>query len=318
VSQCKLDVLKKVFSGSSLVVIDEAQRIENIGRAVKLMVDNSDSTKFILTGSSSFDLANTTGETLTGRKTVLTLYTVSHKEIVVESSQFEAEKMLTDNLIYGSYPSVLLSPTYDIKEEKLREIVNSYLLKDILAFNLVKDSKTIRDLLKLLAFQIGNEVSLNELASSLEIDKNTVARHLDILEKSFVIFSLGGFSRNLRKEVYKSQKYYFYDLGIRNTIIANLNAMNLRNDIGQLWENYMIIERMKANAYSKKYPNYYFWRTYDKKEVDLIEEIGGNLNAFEFKWSKDKVSSPKEFLESYSNSTYQIVSKENFYDFIDY
>jgi hypothetical protein len=318
ISKCSLEVFKKMFTGLSLIVIDEAQKIENIGRAVKLIVDNMDSVKFILTGSSSFDLANKTGETLTGRKTVLTLYPISQKEILQYTSQFRLEKNLPEYLIYGSYPSVLTAKTYAEKEEKLRELVNSYLLKDILAFNLVKSSKPIRDLLKLLAFQIGSEVSLNELASSLEIDKNTVARYIDLLEKSFVLFSLGGFSRNLRKEVYKSQKHYFYDLGIRNSLIANLNPIDLRNDIGQLWENFLLIERIKRNSYLKNYPNYYFWRTYDQKEIDFIEEIKGTLNAYEFKWSKNKVSTPTEFLNTYKNSNFEIVNKDNYFEFVDY
>lgn len=318
VSKCSLEVFRKMFTGLSLIVIDEAQKIENIGRAVKLIVDNMDNVKFILTGSSSFDLANKTGETLTGRKTVLTLYPISQKEIVQNTSQFRLEKDLPEYLIYGSYPAVLTAKTYADKEEKLRELVNSYLLKDILAFNLVKSSKPIRDLLKLLAFQIGNEVSLNELASSLEIDKNTVARYIDLLEKSFVLFSFGGFSRNLRKEISKSQKYYFYDLGIRNSLIANLNPINLRNDIGQLWENFLVIERIKRNSYSKTYPNYYFWRTYDKKEIDFIEETKGKLNAYEFKWTKNKASTPTEFLNTYKNSSFKLVCQDNYFEFVDY
>jgi uncharacterized protein len=318
ISKCSLEIFKKMFAGISLIVIDEAQKIENIGRAVKLIVDNMEDIKFILTGSSSFDLANKTGETLTGRKTVLTLYPISQKELLQTSSQFRIEKDLSENLIYGAYPAVLTSKTYNDKEEKLREIVNSYLLKDILAFNLVKSSRPIRDLLKLLAFQIGSEVSLNELASNLEMDKNTVARYLDLLEKSFVLFSLSGFSRNLRKEISKSPKYYFYDLGIRNALIANLNPVHLRNDIGQLWENFLMIERIKRNSYSKTYPNYYFWRTYDKKEIDFIEEKNGKLLAYEFKWSKEKAKPPKEFLDTYENSNFEIISQKNYLDFLNF
>ncbi len=318
ISKCSLEVFKKMFTGLSLIVIDEAQMIENIGRAVKLIVDNMDDIKVILTGSSSFDLANKTGESLTGRKTILTLYPISQKEILQNASQFRLENDLPEFLIYGSYPAVLTATTYAEKEEKLRELVNSYLLKDILTFNLVKSSKSIYSLLKLLAFQVGSEVSLNELASNLEIDKNTVARYIDLLEKSFVLYSLGGFSRNLRKEISKSQKYYFYDLGIRNSLIANLNPINLRNDVGQLWENFLVIERVKRNSYSKVYPNYYFWRTYDKKEIDFIEEAKGKLSAYEFKWSKNNGARPMEFLSSYENSEFGIVSKDNYIEFLDY
>jgi len=318
ISSCSLTTFNKMFNEVSLIVIDEAQKIENIGRAIKLIVDNIENIRVILTGSSSFDLANKTGDTLTGRKIVLTLYPISQKELLQADTEFSIERNLNDILIYGSYPAVITAQTYREKEEKLRELVNSYLLKDILAFNLVKNSKIIRDLLKLLAFQIGGEVSINELALKLGIDKNTVARYLDLLEKSFVIFSIGGFSRNLRKEIYKSQKYYFYDLGIRNSLISNLNPINLRNDIGKLWENFIIIERLKRNSYSRIFPNYYFWRTYDRKEIDLIEERQGKLFAYEFKWTEDKVKKPIEFLETYTNSSFKVITRKNYFKFLNY
>ena len=318
ISSCSLEVFRKMFTGLSLLVIDEAQRIENIGRATKLIVDNIEGIKVILTGSSSFDLANKTGETLTGRKKVLTLYPISQNEILSVKTNLSTKLSLAENLVYGAYPAVLSARTYREKKERLREIVNSYLLKDILIFNLVKNSKVVRDLLKLLSFQVGSESSLNELASSLEIDKNTVSRYVDLLEKSFVIFSLGGLSRNLRKEVYKSQKYYFYDLGVRNALIANLNSIDLRDDVGKLWENFLLIERLKRNSYTEQYPNYYFWRTYDKKEIDFIEETGGRMKAYEFKWNKKKNSRVDEFLETYPGSTFQVVTKENYFDFVNY
>ena len=316
ISSCSLSTFQKMLVDIDLVVIDEAQKISNIGRAVKLIVDNIPNIKVILTGSSSLDLANKTGEPLTGRKRVLTLYTISQKELLLSNTPFELEKLLEDILIYGSYPSVLTSKSNKEREEKLREISTSYLLKDILAFNLVKNSKVIYNLLRLLAFQIGSEVSLNEISSHIGVDKNTVARYLDLLEKSFVIFELGGFSRNLRKEVYKSRKYYFYDLGIRNAVIANFNKIELRNDIGQLWENFLIIERLKRNEYSKMYPNYYFWRTYDKQEIDFIEEYKGKLSAYELKWNKKNVSIPKDFLSTYENSSFKVITKENYLDFV--
>ncbi len=317
-AQCNLEILRKMFTDVDLVVIDEAQLVPNIGRAVKLIVDNLSSTRVILTGSSSFDLANKTGETLTGRKVVLTLYPVSQTEMLQLTSQFQLETHVTDVLVYGSYPAVLMAPSYSTKGEKLKEIVNSYLLKDILTFNLVKNSAVVRDLLKLLAFQIGSEISLSKLANRLEIDKKTVVRYLDLLEKSFVLFSLGGFSRNLRKEVYKSKKYYFWDLGVRNALIANLNPVNLRNDLGQLWENFLVVERLKRNAYARVYPNYYFWRTYDQKEIDFLEELGGKLWAFEFKWQKTKVKPPMDFLNAYPNSSFQVITKKNYFPFVDY
>lgn len=318
-NRCELAELRLMFEGLDLLVIDEAQKITNIGRAVKLVIDNIENIKVVLTGSSSFDLANRTGESLTGRKHVVTMYPVSQTEMLSLDSQWEVQNRLSEILIYGSYPAVLMKKTGDEKSELLRELADSYLLKDILAFDLVKNSNTVRKLLQLLAFQVGSEVSLNELANSLDIDKNTVARYIDLLEKSFVIFSLGGFSRNLRKEVYKSRKYYFYDLGIRNVIISNLNSIDLRDDIGKIWENFLMIERVKRNEYTSVFPNYYFWRTYDGKEIDLIEEIGGRLDGYEFKWNRSKRSNnTKEFLDTYEKASLEIVVKENYFDFVKY
>lgn len=317
-SKCSLDLMRKMFTGLSLLVIDEAQKIDNIGQAVKLIVDNIDDIQVIMTGSSSFDLANKTGETLTGRKQVLTMYPIAQTELLSVESQYEIEKKLPEYLVYGKYPAVLIADTYEQKEIKLRELVNSYLLKDILAFDLVRNSKVIYDLLKLLAFQIGSEVSLNELATNLEIDKNTVARYIDLLEKSFVIFSLGGFSRNLRKEVYKSQKYYFYDLGIRNALISNFNNLDTRDDVGNLWENFVIIERIKRNSYTNTSPNYYFWRTYDMQEIDFIEDINNHLWAYEFKWGRNRNSRNSAFEEAYKNATIKMVNKENYFEFIKF
>ena len=318
-NRCDLDEFRLMFEGLDLLVIDEAQKITNIGRAVKLIVDNIEDIQVILTGSSSLDLANRTGESLTGRKHVVTMYPVSQTEMLSLDSQWEVENRLSETLVYGSYPAVLMKKTHDEKSELLRELVDSYLLKDILAFDLVKNSNTVRKLLQLLAFQVGSEVSLNELGNSLDVDKNTVARYIDLLEKSFVIFTLGGLSRNLRKEVSKSRKYYFYDLGIRNTVISNLNPIDVRDDVGGIWENFLMIERMKRNRYTSVYPNYYFWRTYDGKEIDLIEEIGGRLYGYEFKWSKSKKNSnSKEFLNTYDNASFEIVTKEKYFDFVRY
>ena len=316
ISKCSLGFFQKMFSDLDLLVIDEAQKIPEIGRALKIIVDNLKGISVIVTGSSSFDLINKMGESLTGRKIVRVLYPISFQELVNDYGVYDTNIQKEDFLRFGMYPDVVTSKSYLQKQQVISEISNSYLLKDILSFDLVRDSKKIRDLLKLLAFQIGQLVSMNELAKNLDIDKKTVARYLDLLEKSFVIFSLSGFSRNLRKEINKMQKYYFYDLGVRNALISNFNELSLRNDVGALWENFMMIERMKQNSYSNFNPNFYFWRTYDGSEIDLVEEYGGKLFGYEFKFKKDKVKKPLDFLKNYTNSSFEVVTNNNYIKFI--
>jgi len=316
-AKCELRIIEKMVSGIDLLVIDEAQKIENIGSALKLVVDHFPDKFVIATGSSSFDLANSTDEPLTGRKNIITLYPISLKEILQTTTAYELDKQIEGLLIYGSYPEVVSSGDIRQKENRITEIKNSYLIKDILEFQKLKRPNLILDLLKLIAFQTGNQVSTVELGKQLGLDKKTVQRYLDLLEKSFVLISLGGFSRNLRKEVSKMKMYYFMDLGIRNAVIANFNSLNLRNDVGQLWENFMLIERMKRNAYQSYSVNYYYWRTYDQKEIDLIEESGGNLKGFEFKWNPNrKVKSPKEWLDTYDNAEFKIISQKNYQKFV--
>jgi len=316
ISQCSLKILQDNIPEKILLVIDEAHKIENIGRALKLVVDNIKDVGVIVTGSSSFDLMNQTGESLTGRKMVETLYPISILESLQKYKRIDLSSKVKDYMIYGMYPSVLNANTNEERGEIVTEIASSYLLKDILEFDKIKSSKTILDLLKLIAFQIGRQVSTTELASTLGIDKNTVARYLDLLEKSFVIYSLRGFSRNLRKEINKMQKYYFYDLGIRNAIINNFNQFDSRNDIGELWENFLISERVKRNAYKKISVSYYFWRTYDQKEIDLIEEMNGELLAYEFKINSKQASAPKDFTDNYKNSKFKVVSTDNYFEFL--
>lgn len=315
-SGASLDDIKKKFSDISLLVIDEAQLIPNIGRATKLVIDNIPGITVILTGSSSFDLANKTSESLTGRKNVINLFPISFSELVSSLGRYRTEQNLSEILRFGSYPEVITLETYTQKEKRINEITNSYLIKDILTFDLVKASKIIIDLLRLLAFQIGNEVSLSELGSQLGVDKKTIARYLDLLEKSFVIFRLNGYSGNLRKEVTKMSKYYFYDLGIRNSLISNFNPIENRNDVGQLWENFLLIERIKHNHYNNISVNYYFWRTYDQKEIDLIEERNGELYGYECKWKEEKVKIPKDWIENYSNAHFEVINKTNYFEFI--
>lgn len=315
-SKCDLYLIKKIVSGVQLLVIDEAQKIENIGRALKLIVDNIEDIYVIVTGSSSFDLANSTSEPLTGRKNLITLYPISIEELLNDNSEYDISRRIEEFLIYGMYPNVVDLENLKEKENRINEIRDSYLIKDILEFNKVKRSQLVIDLLKLLAFQVGSEVSTVELSKNLGIDNKTVKRYLDLLEKSFVIFSLSGFSRNLRKEVNKMDKYYFYDNGIRNSLIKNFNNLDTRDDVGQLWENFLMIERMKKNSYNRLSVNYYFWRTYDQKEIDLIEERGGKLHGYEFKWGNQKIKAPKEWVEEYKNSDFNIINRENFLSFV--
>lgn len=315
-SQCDLHSFQGLIPEGSLLFIDEAQRIPNIGRGLKLVVDNIPDVHVIVTGSSSFDLLQSAGEALTGRKTIATLYPVSVQESLFTSTQWDIARDLPDYLRFGMYPEVLTATTYREKESVVRELTGSYLLKDILDFDKIKDSKKILDVLRLLAFQIGSQVSTQEIGNTVGIDKNTVARYLDLLEKSFVLYRLDGFSRNLRKEVSKMSKYYFYDLGIRNALISSFNELPLRDDVGRLWENFLVMERVKHLSYTSRHANRYFWRTYDRKELDWIEEIEGRLYGYEFKWKPTQVSPPKGWLETYPEADFNVIHSDNYLDFI--
>jgi predicted AAA+ superfamily ATPase len=225
-------------------------------------------------------------------------------------------RLLPGFLRFGMYPPVLTATTDQEKQTTVRELAGSYLLKDILDFDKIKDSKKIFDVLRLLAFQIGSQVSTQEIGNALGIDKNTVARYLDLLEKSFVLYRLDGFSRNLRKEVSKMSKYYFFDIGIRNALISNFAPLELRNDRGQLWENFLVMERVKHLSYTGQSANCYFWRTYDKRELDWVEEAGGRLHGCEFKWNNTKIASPKGWLETYPEADFRVVHQENYLGFV--
>ncbi|PIR93522.1 hypothetical protein COT99_00280 [Candidatus Falkowbacteria bacterium CG10_big_fil_rev_8_21_14_0_10_43_10] len=311
------DRLKNFLGDYELIILDEAQKITEVGAILKIIHDTYPKLQIIATGSSSFDLANKTSEPLTGRAFRFTLYPFSPEEIKENSDLFSVEAKLENFLRFGSYPEVFFSSEEDAKE-RLNEISSNYLYKDILAIEGIKKSSIIVDLLRLLALQLGNEVSYNELAVNLGVSRQTVQKYINLLEQSFVVFTLRAFSRNLRKEIAKSVKIYFYDLGIRNSLIQNYNPMSLRNDTGALWENFMISERLKRSAYHNIYANYYFWRTYDQKEIDLIEEKDGALRAYEFKWNKEKYLPPKEFLSNYPNSSFQAVNKNNYYSFVSF
>ncbi len=311
-----IEKIKKYAFGYDLIIIDEAQRIPKIGLGLKILADNVKGIKIIATGSASFDLSQKLGEPLTGRQNILTLYPVSQLELSLDYPPFELERKKDEYIIYGSYPRVLTEENPEKKIKYLRSLVNSYLLKDILELEKVKGSKTLIDLLRLLAFQIGSEVSLNELARQLSIDVKTVARYLDLLEKAFVIYNLRGFSRNLRKEVSKKSKYYFYDNGIRNAIINNFNPLNLRDDVGKIWENFLVMERIKCQEYKSIFSNNYFWRTWDKKEIDFIEERGGKLWGYEFKWKEKIVKEPKDWKVNYPEASYEVINRENYLKFV--
>ncbi len=305
------------FTGYDLVVIDEAQKIKNIGQGLKVIVDQIKGIKVIATGSSSFDLSNKIGEPLVGRQKILHLFPISAIELSQNYGKMNFYEELNNYLVFGSYPEIIMAQSFNEKKDLLAQIRDSYLYKDILELENIKNSKKILDLLRLVAYQIGKEVSLQELGNSLNMSKNTVEKYLDLMEKSFVLINVRGFSRNLRKEVYKTSRYYFYDNGIRNAVIDNFNSIETRNDVGELWENYLFIERMKKREYKKIYANQYFWRTYDKKEIDLIEERDGKLFGYEFKYKeKKKISAPKDWLETYKNAKFSVINKNNYLDFI--
>lgn len=299
-----------------IIAVDEAQKIKNIGQGLKIIVDQFPKVIVIATGSSSFGLAGQTGEPLTGRKNTITLFPISQLEMKNMLSDFDLKQKLEEFLIYGSYPEVIVAASSEEKKKTVFEIANSYLLKDILELDKIKSSKTILDLLRLLSFQIGSEVSFSELGKQLGIDYKTVARYLDILEKSFVLYNLRGFSRNLRKEVTKKSKYYFYDTGVRNAIISNFNPLELRDDVGSLWENFIVMERVKKQKYKEIYTNNYFWRTWSGKEIDFVEEREGCLYGYEIKWKESKTFVPKEWKENYPKSSFEVINKDNYLKFI--
>ncbi len=303
-------------SGYELLALDEAQRIPKIGLGLKIIVDQIPGIRVIATGSSSFELSGQIGEPLTGRKRTLTLFPFAQLELAKLYNPYELKEKLSDWMIFGSYPTAVTAENKSEKVAILEELVNSYLLKDVLEMERVKGSRVLLDLLRLLAFQVGNEVSLSELGTKLGIDYKTVARYLDLLEKSFVLFNLRGFSRNLRKEVTRKSKYYFYDNGIRNAVISNFNELDLRDDVGKLWENFLVIERLKTQAYLGIPANNYFWRTWDRKEVDWIEEREGKIFGFEFKFSPAKTGSPKKFLAAYPEARLETVHPENYLSFL--
>lgn len=306
--------LRRIIGRHKIVFIDELQRIENIGLTMKIITDQFPEVQLIASGSSALEIHQSIQEPLTGRKWEYFLYPISWQEFVEELGLIEAEAQLEHRIVYGMYPEVILSGTEE--REVIDLLSQSYLFKDVLAYTGVRKPDVLYKLLQALALQIGSEVSYNELSQLLGIDKNTVNKYIDVLEKSFIIFQLSSFSRNLRNEIKNSKKIYFYDTGIRNAIINNFNSLDLRTDKGALWENFLISERKKYNSYHRQYYNQYFWRTTSQKEIDLIEEKNGEIWAYEFKWgTKEKLKTKKEFEEVYSTKTV-IVDRSNYQDFL--
>lgn len=310
------ETLKDFLGNTKFVALDEAQEITDIGKILKILVDTFPHIQILATGSSSFDLAQKVSEPLTGRTREYVLYPLSLEEITAGHDPLFTQAKLETILQFGLYPSVFNSGTDEAKEE-LRDIASKYLYKDILKFKELKRPDLVINLLQAVALQVGNEVSYNELATLLKENHHTVRNYLELLEQCFVIFRLHAFSRNLRKEIGKSFKVFFYDIGIRNTLINNFNPLHIRNDVGALWENFCVAERMKHNHNNRRFPPTYFWRTYDQKEIDYIEEEGGKLHAFEFKWHEEaKVKQPLEFLETHKQSTFTAIHKENYRNFL--
>lgn len=307
--------LLQLFGNAKLIVIDEAQQVEDIGLKLKLVIDTNPELQIIATGSSAFELLQKSNEPLTGRKKEYHLYPISFSEMVRHTSLLTEQRLLENRLIYGSYPEVINNSGNE--KEVLKEITNSYLYKDVLRYDGIKKASLIDKLLVALALQLGSEVSYNELAKTIgNINSTTVEKYIDLLEKAFVIYKLPALSRNLRNEIKKGKKIYFYDNGIRNAIINNFNPLALRNDKGALWENFLISERMKKNSYAKHYCNTYFWRTFDQAEVDYIEEYDGALHVFEFKWKTNNKKVPASLLNSYTVNSTAIVDTENYEGFV--
>jgi predicted AAA+ superfamily ATPase len=309
--------LRLLIGSYQYLIIDEAQHIPDIGFKLKLLVDEIPEVHVIVTGSSMFELNNKLGEPLVGRSYVINMFPIAQIEYMPYENTVERLSKLEQRLIFGSYPGLLQIPGNDDKIDYLEGLISSYLLKDILAYEGIKKADKIIDLLRLIAFQIGKEVSLDELANNLKsISRNTIENYLDLLSKVFIIYPMRGFSRNLKKELSKSNRWYFYDNGIRNALLRNYNPLSIRNDVGQLWENYLMSERMKVNSYLKRRVLTYFWRTYDQQEIDLIEVQGDDLFAYEFKWSDKKVKIPTAWAKNYPDSHYKVIHKDQYLDFV--
>ena len=308
--------LGRIIGNNKIVVIDEAQRISNIGLTLKIMVDNFPDVQIIATGSSSFELANIVSEPLTGRKLEYLILPFSFNELSRHYGYIEEKRCLEERLIFGNYPEIVVSP--ELREEYMHQLADSYLYKDIMIWNNIKKPEKLERLVKALALQLGNEVSYNELGQITGLDNETVEKYINLLEKSFVIFRLGSYNRNLRTELKKSKKIYFYDNGLRNAVLNNFSSLQSRQDIGALWENYFISERKKLLSFRKVYALQYFWRTTSQQEIDYIEEKDEKLSAFEIKWNPAKrISFPRSFRNAYKTAEVFKINRDNYADFLE-
>jgi len=306
---------QRLIGDATLLILDEAQAIENIGAALKLMIDSQPHLTILATGSSSLDLVNSTGEPLTGRQVPFQLFPIAQLEI--KEDWLTTKSNLDERLIFGSYPEVFHLPTAEKKADYLTDLTRSYLLKDILAYSGIKYSNKLQDLLRMIAYQVGAEVSYHELSKKLGINKITIENYLDLLQKVFILYKLPSYSNHPRKEITKGAKWYFYDNGIRNAVIQDFRLPSLRNDMGMLWENYIITERIKRNTYQGEAKQLYFWRTYTQQEIDLIEWYNGKLTAIEIKkGTNNRTKFPLSFRTDYPDAEYQIIHSENYLDFI--
>lgn len=315
-STTNLQELKLLIGGASHIVIDEAQRVPNIGLTIKVIVDNIPNVSVLVTGSSALELKNLTSESLTGRKRTFYLYPFATQELYEAMGLISVKESLNKRLIYGSYPEVFLDNNNPLPT--LLELADSYLYKDLLEFEGIRKSSILQKLLVALALQVGSEVSYNELSKTVGISSKTIERYLDILEKCYIVFRLPSFSRNMRNELSKSKKIYFYDNGIRNAIIGNFAPVETRQDMGALWENFFIAERIKYNHYNSRVVNHYFWRTKDKQKIDFIEESNGELSLFEMKWNVNKRNPrlPNAFISTYNPKEMSVVTPENYLPFL--
>lgn len=307
--------LKAIFGNKKTVIIDEAQRIQDIGLRMKLVTDQIPEVQLIATGSSAFELANHLNEPLTGRKWEYKLYPISFGEMVGHHGLLEERRLLPHRMVFGYYPEVINN--IGSEREILKQLSDSYLYKDLLLLENIKKPEGLIKLLQGLAYQVGSQVSYNELSQLCGLDTKTVEKYIVLLEKAFIVFRLGSFSRNLRTELKKSRKIYFYDNGIRNAILANFNQIENRADSGALWENFLVSERIKYLEYNQKWVNYWYWRTKEQQEIDFIEESDGQLTAYEFKWNpKAKVKIPSSFHHTYPDAQFKVIDRDNFENFL--
>lgn len=308
--------LKAIIGNKRFVVIDEAQRIEEIGLKLKLITDQIPSTQVLASGSSSFELGNKVNESLAGRKREFKLFPLSFSEMAEHTNFLEEMRMIPHRMIYGYYPEVVNNPGDE--KNVLYELTNSYLYKDVLSMDGIRNAEKLVKLIKALALQIGSQVSYNEVGQLIDLDPKTVERYVDILEKSYIIFRLGSFARNIRNELKASRKIFFWDLGIRNAVIGNMAQVENRTDTGELWENFLIAERLKKNSYKTSFAQSWFWRTQSQKEIDYLEDEDGILHAFEFKWNDKKANAkcPEIFTKAYENSTFKVITPKNIDEFL--